>query len=158
LDIREAALSDVGSISDLLQELVASGQRAGRTSANFVRSHYLEHAARLNCFVAVDVDGKILGLQSLKLAADGNPYGTPAGWGIIGTHVRPSAGRRGIGARLFAITLKSAQHHALPAIEAYIAETNCPALAFYETMGFRDFRWPDGIVCKVREVGNSLVS
>lgn len=90
----------------------------------------------------------MLGFQSLKVAREGNPYETPLGWGIIGTHVRPSAARMGVGSRLFAATLQAAREARLPAIEAYIGEQNRAALAYYETLGFRTYRRSDGIVCK----------
>ena len=149
MEIREAEASDAEATSDLLQELIAAGARENRADADFALSHYIRHPHRLHCFVAIDDEGKVLGLQSLKRAHDGNSYGTQVGWGIIGTHVRPSAARRGIGSRLFAATLTGARAAGLPAIEAYIGQGNKAALEYYEALGFRTHRRPEGIVCKV---------
>src|SRR5689334_8965560 len=86
--IREADAADARAMSDILKELVATGQRTKGADASFALSHYLEHPHRMHCFIAFDDSGRALGFQSLKLAHDGNPYATPVGWGIIGTHVR----------------------------------------------------------------------
>jgi L-amino acid N-acyltransferase YncA len=150
--IREAGAADAEAMSDVLQELVAAGKRTKAADANFALSHYIEHPHRLCCFVAAGDDGKILGFQSLKRAHEGNPYDTPVGRGIIGTHVRPSAARRGVGSQLFAATIEAAQTAALPAIEAYIGEENAAALKYYEALGFRTCRLPEGIVCKALQI------
>lgn len=150
--IREAVPGDATAMSEMLQELIAAGQRASRGDVTFVRLHYIEHPYRLHCLLAEDEDGTILGFQSLKCAHDGNPYDTPTGWGIIGTHIRPSAARRGVGSQLFAETLSAAGTSQLPAIEAYISDENEPALGYYESLGFRTRRSSDGIVRKVYEL------
>ena len=152
MEIREARVSDADAISDVLEELVRSGNRTKAADAKFALSHYIRHPDRLHCFVAVADNGRILGLQSLKLAGASNPYGTPTGWGIIGTHVRPSAARMGIGSRLFAATLAGAREAKLPAIEAYIGEGNSAALDYYEALGFKDYRRSEGAICKVYQL------
>jgi GNAT superfamily N-acetyltransferase len=150
--IREATPADADAMSDVLEELIAAGKRARAGDMDFVRSHYLEHPHRLHCFVAVDDGGKIVGFQSLKRAEHGNPYDTPTGWGIIGTHVRPSAARTGIGSRLFQATAAAAREAGLPMIEAYIGEDNSAALAYYEALGFSTSRRADRAICKALEL------
>jgi ribosomal protein S18 acetylase RimI-like enzyme len=150
--IREAAVSDAEAMSDVLRELVAAGKRTTSADTDFALSHYILHPQRLHSFVAIDDHDRILGFQSLKRAHDGNPYETPVGWGIIGTHVRPSAARMGVGSRLFAATLEGAREAELPAIEAYIGEENSAALAYYEALGLRTYRRSDGIVCKSYQI------
>lgn len=139
-------------MSEVLEELIATGRRSRAGDPGFVLSHYIEHPGRLHCFIAVGGDDRILGFQSLKRAGRGNPYGTPIGWGIIGTHVRPSAARMGVGSRLFAATLAGAREAALPAIEAFIGEENGAALAYYEALGFRTHRQAEGAVCKALQL------
>jgi GNAT superfamily N-acetyltransferase len=153
--ISEAGASDADAVSDVLQELVAAGKRTKAADASFVLSHYIRHPDRLHCLVAVSADGEILGFQSLKLAREGNPYDTPVGWGIVGTHVRPSAARARVGSRLFAATLAGARKAGLPAIEAYIGEQNSAALAYYDRLGFATCRCPAGIVCKALRLPRS---
>lgn len=135
-------------MSEVLEEIFAAGKREKPGDAEFVLSHYIDHPHRLHCFVAVDPNGKILGFQSLKMAHEGNIYGTPIGWGIIGTHIRPSAARSGVGSQLFAATRAKAEAAMLPSIEAYIGEQNKAALGYYEAIGFRTNRHSDGIICK----------
>jgi ribosomal protein S18 acetylase RimI-like enzyme len=155
--VREAAALDAHAMSSVLEELVAAGKRQGRADLPYTVSHYLEHPARLHCFVAADDQRRILGFQSLKLATEGNSYGTPTGWGIIGTHVSPSAARSGIGSALFDATLAGARSADLPAIEAYIGKANMAALAYYEALGFRTGRFPDGIICKVLKLSQGPI-
>lgn len=152
MNIRSATTADAEAMSDVLHELLAAGKRTKSADASFALSHYIEHPHRLCCFLAMGDDGQILGFQSLKRAHEGNPYDTPVGWGIIGTHVRPSAARRGVGLRLFAATLEVARTAALPAIEAYIGEENSAALRYYEALGFRTRRLPHGIICKALQI------
>lgn len=146
--IREAQERDAASMSDVLQELIAVGKRTNSAKVEFVLSHYLNHPARLHCAVATDNESTVLGFQSLKIAGKENPYGTPIGWGIIGTHVRPVAARHGVASRLFGFILKGAREANLLAIEAHIGRTNDTALAYYDRIGFQTYRETDKVICK----------
>lgn len=146
--IRTARPDDAEGLGKVLQQLVAAGKRRKDSDAAFALAHYIVDPQRIRCSVAVDAKGQIAGFQSLKLATNGNPYGTPIGWGIIGTHIRPDHGRRGLGRELFTSTLDAARQAGLPAIEAFIAETNHAAIAFYASLGFRDYRAVEGVRCK----------
>ncbi|WP_353472274.1 GNAT family N-acetyltransferase [Salipiger sp. H15] len=146
--IRAATRADVPGLSVMLQELVAAGKRTRPADEDFVLATYVAHPDGISCFVAEAGDGQLLGLQALSLAGAVNPYGTPEGWGIIGTHVSPDAARRGVGKGLFAATRAAAQAAGLPAIEAYIGAANAEGLGYYDAMGFRTWRTPEGVVCK----------
>lgn len=84
----------------------------------------------------------------MKRAAAGNPWGVRPGWGIVGTHIRPDAARRGVGRALFGQTLDAARAAGLRHIDATIAADNAEGLAYYEAMGFRTYRTPEGRICK----------
>ena len=73
-------------------------------------------------------------------------------WGIIGTHVKLDAARRGVGKTLFVATHKAAIDSGLKRIDATIAATNADGLFYYDAVGFRTYRTPDGKVCKCFEV------
>lgn len=161
--VRPATAEDAPKLSEVLQTLVAAGTRRSPADPDFVLGHYIAAPAGIRCSVAIDTDGqhtdgqatdgqdavgRILGFQSLKRAEAGNPYDTPIGWGIIGTHVRPDAARRGVGRALFASTLDAAQAAGLPAIEAYISATNAGAIAYYGSLGFETYRPVDGVDCR----------
>jgi ribosomal protein S18 acetylase RimI-like enzyme len=132
----------------------SSPQEGARKNSDpgFVLRHYINHPDRIQCSVAIDDKGGILGFQSLKIARQTNPYGTPVGWGIIGTHVRPTAARRGVGRCLFSASQHAARSSGLEKIEAFIGADNEAALTYYEAMGFRSYRRKDGAICKAYEV------
>ena len=147
MKIRDAVTGDVKEMSGLLKELTASGKRKSPDSEAFVRAHYIEDPRKIRCSVAEE-NGTVLGFQSLIRADAGNKYGVEPGWGIVGTHIRPSAARRGVGRALFAINLKAAEDAAIEKIDASIANDNFEALAYYEAMGFRTYRAPQSLICK----------
>jgi GNAT superfamily N-acetyltransferase len=153
MKIRPAVGADCDAISAVLQQLVAAGKRTRPSDIDFVRTHYVENPDGIRCLVAEDEDGAIHGFQSLSMAVDGNEYGAPVGWGLIGTHIGPNAARRGVGARLFDVTKEVAKQAGLPAIEAYIGAGNLEGQAYYEAMGFRTHRHTDDAVCKRFDVG-----
>ncbi|QYU67314.1 GNAT family N-acetyltransferase [Leptolyngbya sp. 15MV] len=138
-------------MSTMLGLLVAAGKRTSRADEAFVLERYINDPERISCFVAMDEDDKLLGFQSLKCASEGNPYNTPVGWGIIGTHVSPFAARKGIGTKLFVATREAGHGAGLEKIEAYISAQNIEAQAYYEKLGFRTNRVEEGAVCKCYE-------
>lgn len=137
---RQARPDDAEGMSLVLQALIATGQRQSPGDVDFVRDRYLNDPARLACTLAQDDDGRILGFQSLKRAGPGNPYGTPVGWGIIGTHIAPWAHRRGVGRGLFAVTRDAIAAAGLPHVEATIGLQNAQGRAYYAAMGFATWR------------------
>lgn len=151
--VREAAIDDAEGMADVLKDLVAAGKRRKACSPEFVREHYIGHASQIRCAVASENGLKIVGFQSLKLAWAGNPYEVRVGWGIIGTHIRPDAARKGIGRALFQFTLTAAQDHGLEGIDATIGNTNAEGLGYYDAMGFRTYRHLEGAVSKAYRLG-----
>lgn len=137
--ISDTLLDDAEEISAFLKELTASGKRTSPDDEAHVRAYHIEDPAKIRCSVAED-DGSILGFQSLKLAEAGNRWGVPSGWGIIGTHIRPSASRRGVGRALFSVSRAAGEKAGLVDIDATIAADNPEALAYYEAMGFQTYR------------------
>ncbi|WP_200876096.1 GNAT family N-acetyltransferase [Ruegeria halocynthiae] len=152
--IRTASRSDAEGVAAVLQELVAAGKRSKSSDVDFAASHYITHPDQIVCTVALDAGSRVLGFQSLKRAVGGNPYGAPVGWGVIGTHIRPSAARRGIGRALFQNTLTVARASGIPAIDATISASNAEGLAYYDAIGFVDYRQHGGAVSKAFAVSN----
>lgn len=122
-----------------------AGLRASSVDVAQVRERYLDMEHRVACTVA-EQEGRIVGFQSLKRAWPGNPYDVADGWGIIGTHIRPDAGRSGLGRRLFATSLAAAKAAGLRHIDATIGVGNAPALAYYSAMGFTPYRESDDAI------------
>jgi Sortase and related acyltransferases len=147
MQIRQATLEDAEGVAGVLMELVAAGKRRKLATPDFALEHYLTPDTRLSVAVAIEGD-TILGFQSLKLATDGNVYDVTSSWGIIGTHIRPSAARRGIGRQLFEATQQAAKTAGITDIDATIGATNDEGLGYYEAMGFRTYERLDGAVRK----------
>ena len=116
-----------------------AGLRAAPVDVALVRERYLDLHHHVACTVA-EQEGRVVGFQSLKHAWPGNPYGVAEGWGIIGTHIHPDAGRSGLGRRLFASSLAAAKAAGLRHIDASIGVDNAPGLAYYSAMGFTPYR------------------
>lgn len=152
MKVRQAITTDASEISAFLQALAARGKRNLPSDIDFVVSHYIEHPDTIQCAVAEDGDGALMGLQILKRASVGNPYGVAVGWGIIGTHVNPEAARRGVGRALFAATRTAAARAQLAKIDATIGARNAEGLGYYEAMGFRTYKTAPGKVCKCFEL------
>lgn len=150
--VRKAELKDVGPIAAFLQELTALGKRTRPDDEDFVRAFYVEGARNIRCSVAEDA-GEVLGFQVLSLAEAGNQWGVEPGWGIIGTHIKPSAARRGVGRALFEASKAAALQAGITKIDASIGADNAEGLGYYSAMGFETYREPEGKVCKMFEVG-----
>lgn len=137
--------TDAAGMVEVQNAIHRAGLRAAPVDLAFVRERYLDPEHRIACTVAEE-GGRVLGFQSLKRAWPGNPYDVPEGWGIIGTHIRPDAGRRGIGRSLFAVSLTAARSAGVHHIDASIGTDNAPALAYYRAMGFAPYRDGDGVI------------
>ncbi len=151
--VRAAVQNDAPEISALLQELTALGKRTRPSDEGFVRNEYIGNPNGVACSVAEESDGAVLGIQILSVAQPGNPWAVEPGWGIIGTHVRPRAARRGVGRALFATTLAAAEAAGLRSLDAAIGEANAEGLAYYEAIGFRTYRSHAGRICKRYDIG-----
>ncbi|WNH46667.1 MULTISPECIES: GNAT family N-acetyltransferase [Xanthomonas] len=149
MQIRPATLDDAEAMVAVQTAIFAAGLRKAPTDLATVCATYLQHPDRLQCVLAEDADGRVLGFQSLRIARPGNAYDVAEGWGIIGTHVDPRAARRGVGSALFRATRAAARSAGLAQIDASIAADNALGQAYYEAIGFRTYRTPPGLVCKV---------
>lgn len=138
-EIRPARPTDAEDMVEVQNAIYRAGLRASPVDLALVRERYFDREHGLACTVA-EQEGRVVGFQSLKRAWHGNPYDVAEGWGIIGTHIRPDAGRSGLGRRLFATSLAAAQAAGLRHIDATIGADNSPALAYYAAMGFTPYR------------------
>lgn len=138
-EIRPARPTDAEDMAEVQNAIYRAGLRTSPVDIPFVRERYLDTEHRIACTVA-EQEGVVVGFQSLTRAWPGNSYDVAAGWGIIGTHVHPSAGRSGLGRQLFAESLAAARAAGLRHIDAAIGVDNVPALAYYSAMGFTPYR------------------
>ncbi|RQP12437.1 MAG: N-acetyltransferase [Microbacteriaceae bacterium] len=142
--VRPARADDAEPMAHLLDELIAIG---GTTShrepfdARRIRETFIEVPRGVSCFVAL-VGGEVAGFQALEWS---DPEWTgehplPADWAFISTYVSAAHHRRGIGQALFARTAEAARRAGVTAIDATIRRENTGGLAFYASLGFRDYR------------------
>ena len=147
LILRDGTVDDVVAMSAFLTRLKEMGIRKIPADPDFVRDSYVGAPNKVKLTVA-ELDGKVVGLQILKRALADDPYGTPEGWGSVGTHLDPAHRRQGIGRALFAETLAAARAAGLPWIDASIGDDNAGGLAYYDAMGFETHATPPGRVRK----------
>lgn len=137
--IRPARDADADDMAEVQNAIFRAGLRSTPVDTALIRERYLSPEHRVACTVA-EQDGRVVGFQSLKRAWPGNPYDVPEGWGIIGAHIHPDAGRSGLGRRLFAESLAAARSAGLQHVDATIGADNAPALKYYAAMGFVPYR------------------
>lgn len=106
--IRPARPTDAEDMAEVQNAIYRAGLRASPVDVALIRERYLDTEHTVACTVAVQ-EGTVVGFQSLKQAWPGNPYDVTEGWGIIGTHIHPDAGRQGLGRRLFTTSLAAAK-------------------------------------------------
>ncbi|MEJ6404488.1 GNAT family N-acetyltransferase [Yoonia sp. 2307UL14-13] len=145
--IRDATAKDVPQMSAFLTRLTEMGKRTRPSDEGFVLGHYINAPHKIQCALAEE-DGVVLGFQWLGVAVENDEFGVTPGWGVVGTHVNPDAARRGVGRALFPVTVKAAEAHGLKHIDASIGADNAEGLGYYEAMGFRTYRTPEGRICK----------
>lgn len=145
IDFRDARPDDIDAMVEVQNAIHRAGLRSWPVDAALVEERYFDAEHSVACTVAVR-DGVVVGFQSLKRAWPDNPYGVEEGWGIIGTHIHPEAGRRGIGRSLFAVSLAAARSAGVRHLDASIGADNAPALAYYSAMGFTPYRDGEGVI------------
>ncbi|MEM9633049.1 MAG: GNAT family N-acetyltransferase [Pseudomonadota bacterium] len=138
--VRTATRADADAMSAILVEIFKEWGSDRRSDPAFVAEYYIEHPDNVRCSVISDAEGNVFGFQALKMATEGNMFDLPVGWGIIGTYVSPSSGRKGAGSALFAASLEAARQAGLQNIDATIGKANTIGQAYYEAMGFRTYR------------------
>ncbi len=145
---RQATPQDADGMSALIIPILQSWKSARRGDAEHMLKYYITHPDNVQCTVAEDETGRLVGFQSLILPGEGNPYNTPAGWGEIGTYVALDAGRGGIGRALFSESQKAALTNGIETIEAAIGSDNDRGLGYYSAMGFQTYSSEPGLVRK----------
>lgn len=138
VSLRDAVPTDAAAMAAVQNAIHAVGLRPLAVTEAQVLQRYVIPPARIACTIA-ERQGRVTGFQSLMRAMPGNPYNLSAGWGFIGTHIHPDAGRSGLGRLLFARSLAAARQSGIVQIDAAIGADNVAALAYYQAMGFRPY-------------------
>lgn len=106
-----------------------------------IQREFIAPARGICCFVALDA-GAVRGFQALEWSDPDWPGADrlPADWAFISTYVAPGRHRRGIGRDLFDRTRAAARAAGVRFIDACIRLENAGGLAFYDRMGFKEYR------------------
>ena len=152
IHVRPAAERDIPAMAELINEIIAiGGTTAHKTpfSLERMRSHYVFPTRGISCVVATQGDA-IVGFQALERcdpewASTGN---LPADWAVIATFARAGLQGTGVGGKLFAATKAAARNAGVKTIDATIRLENVGGRAFYQKMGFVDYRMGDAAVSK----------
>lgn len=145
---RAATKDDAQKMSEILTEILIMQGSDRPRDPEFITNFYIEHADNIQCTIAQNSEGTILGFQILKRASVDNQFDVTPGWGIIGTYVKLDVGRQGIGSSLFAATKQAAERADLNKIDATIGSDNLRAQAYYDAMGFESYRTTPNAICK----------
>lgn len=142
--VRAAREDDAERLAEILNTVIEIGGTTAHTEPfdeKRIREEFIAPPRGVSCFVAVAED-EIVGFQALEWSdpewTGENPL--PADWAFISTYVSPRHHRRGIGQALFAHTADAARRAGVRFIDATIRAENRGGLAFYEAIGFSEYR------------------
>ncbi|TQV77944.1 GNAT family N-acetyltransferase [Denitrobaculum tricleocarpae] len=153
LEIRPATQSDANAMARLLNEIISiGGSTAYRQpfDTQGIMDTFVSPKRGISCFVAVK-GSQLLGFQALEWADPDWPgeEPLPPGWALIATYVDPHAHKQGVGRALFAQTAAAAKGAGVGFIDATIRKENTGGQAYYQGVGFRDYKADAETVSKV---------
>jgi L-amino acid N-acyltransferase YncA len=141
---QRAATGDCREMAELLNDIIKAGGTTALTdpvSAGDLRDWVLfSQPDHSTCQVARDSQGAVVGYQWI------GPNATlPPGAVDIATFVRMGQTGLGIGSRLFDATRQAAQQLGYIWINATIRADNESGLTYYQSRGFRDWRFDEDV-------------
>lgn len=143
LQVRPALPQDARAMAQILNEIIEiGGTTAHRQQFDEERiiTYFISPKLGISCFVALEGE-QLLGFQSLEWSDPDWPGDRlPADWAIVATFVDPHAHKRGAGRALFANTVEAAKKAGVSFIDATIRKENAGGQAFYQGIGFTDYR------------------
>ena len=144
LEVRPARSADAPELAELLNAIIARGGTTALENSftpDKLDEAYLTGPDVLSCVVAVDAEsGQLLGFQTLI-----RERFLPDDWGNIGTFSRVDGTQRGVGSALFAATRDKAETLGLTAMNAEIRADNTGGQAFYDKIGFENYRVDESV-------------
>lgn len=149
--VRAALPQDASSMARILNEIIAIGGTTalrGKFDEQRITDYFISPKLGISCFVALEGTW-LLGFQSLERPDPDWPgEGMPADWGIVATFVDPNAHKKGAGRALFANTVEAAKQAGVAIIDATIRKENTVGQAFYQGIGFTDYKAGDETISK----------
>jgi ribosomal protein S18 acetylase RimI-like enzyme len=144
LTVRRAQEKDMGSMADILNEIIEIGGTTAyrdKFDRQRVEKEFMPARLGISCFVALN-GTKVLGFQALLWSDPDWPGDDrlPEDWAVIATYVDPTTQKGGIGRALFAETSQAAKEAGVRFIDATIRKENTGGQRYYQGLGFSDYR------------------
>ncbi len=146
--LRQATPADAAALCDVINPIIAKGGTTAYGSAftpDALTKEFITVGGHISCTMAEDETG-CLGFQVLFRAHEKDDL--PEGWALIGSYVRGDAAGKGVGRALFDETKRLARAAGIKVIDATIRGYNAGGLAFYNRMGFVDWKVGEETVSK----------
>jgi len=138
---RPAQLFDAAAMAALLNPIIETGGTTALTQtvdAEFIRGWMAKAPAR-SAWTVAESEGDIVGFQLIA------PWDQiPDDACDIGTYVAQDKSGMGIGSALFEATKKAASKLGYKWINAHIRADNESGLPYYQSRGFRDWKYVEG--------------
>ncbi len=144
ITVRPARLSDAEGMMAVINPIIElGGSTAHRTLFDVERmqNHYIAPPLIIACTIAQE-GNEIIGYQSVLFPDpdwDG-PDKLPEGWAIIASFVALGQHGKGVGQRLFSLTVDAVRAAGVGNIDATIRQENTGGQAYYEKIGFVTYR------------------
>jgi len=140
---RPAAPADAEAMCAVIDPVIEAGGTTAHQSpfdAARMLHHYLAPERLISCVIA-EVDGKVVGFQSLEWSDPdwSGDDALPADWGIIASFVMLGCQGNGVGRALFAATRSAATSASVAVIDATIRADNIAGLSYYSGLGFINY-------------------
>lgn len=140
---RMAVAADVPAACRILNDIInIGGTTAYESPLNHTvfTNHFLTGESCVSCIVCEDTQGNIIGFQSLSINEK-----LPSDWVDIATFARADPKIKGVGTALFEaskrfLVTSNAMTNKVLMINATIRADNQSGLAYYNKMGFVDYR------------------
>lgn len=144
IKVRPAMELDCGSMAELLNAIIEKGGTTALTrpvTAQDLREWMMESPGRSACHVAVNDNEQVIGFQWVTPHPDLPPEAAD-----VATFVQMGQTGLGIGSALFEATSGTAKTLGYVWINATIRADNQGGLTYYQSRGFRDWHFDEGVV------------
>lgn len=139
---RPAQPFDAAAMADLLNPIIRAGDTTAMTTpvnAAYVRD-WMTRAPARSAWTVAEIEGNIVGFQLIAPWEQIPPEACD-----IGTYVMQDKAGMGIGSILFEATKKAAKNLGYTWINAHIRADNESGLPYYQSRGFRDWKYVEGV-------------